>query len=185
MLAPDHWVPLTVYCHTRKISTGRSAAIAAAGGLAHVGGSLLAMLAAIGVGLAIATTLSDLSKYIIGFSFIGVALWMVVQGLRAPEVVRSNVATSRGTKWLVFATASSPELTIFPVYLAASVYGLGQVTIALLAFTVGTVASIVAVTLAGLRGAAQFLNAPGREREIDYALALILLGLGIGVIVVG
>ncbi len=185
MLAPDHWVPLALYCHAKGITTRRSAAIAAAGGLAHVAGSLLAMLLAIGAGLAIAGSFSSLSNYIIGISFIVIAGWMAFRGLRAPGVEGGPVDTSRGTKWLVFATASSPELTIFPVYLAASVNGPGTVTIALVAFTIGTVVSIVSVTLAGIKGAGRFLNAPGREREIDYLIAAILLFVGFGVIILG
>ncbi len=185
MLAPDHWVPLTVYCHNKGLPTRKSAAIATAGGLAHVAGSLLAMFFAIGIGLAVVNRFSDLSNDVVGASFVGVGLWMGVKGIRAPPTEDGRVDTSRGAKWLVFATASSPELTIFPIYLAASLNGLGAVAVTLGAFTIGTVVSIVFLTLAGMKGMSRFLTAPGREREIDIAIALILLTLGVTVIAFG
>ncbi len=185
MLAPDHWVPLTIYCHSKGLTPGRSAFLAAAGGFAHVLGSLLVMVLAIAVGFALAASFSQLSNIVVGVSFLTVSLYMVVSGLRAPQTEEGLVDMSSGAKWLVFATASSPELTIFPVYLSASVYGLVGVTASLSAFTAGTVLSIVIVTLAGIKGMGRFLRAPGRKRQIDYAIAIVMAALALFVLTGG
>jgi len=177
MLAPDHWVPLTLYCHARKFSRSRSALLAAAGGLAHVVASLITMAVAIVIGFALATSFSRLSNYAIGISFAAVSVYLAVSGFRAPEAEEERVDLTRGAKWLVFATASSPELTTFPAYLSASVSGLADVAASISAFTAGTIISIVLVTLAGLRGLGMFLRAPGREKQIDYAFAVGMAAL--------
>lgn len=185
MLAPDHWVPLTIYCHSKKFTSRRSAVLAAAGGFAHVLGSLVVMALAIAVGFALAASFSQLSNIVVGVSFASVSLYMVVSGFRAPKTEDDRVDLSRGAKWLVFATASSPELTIFPVYLSASVYGFVGVTASLSAFTAGTVLSIVAVTMVGIKGMGRFLRAPGRVRQIDYAIAVAMAALAVFVLTGG
>jgi hypothetical protein len=185
MLAPDHWVPLTLYCHTKGYSTGRTSMIAAAGGLAHVAGSIITMAVAIFVGLALALGFSQFSNYAIGVSFAVIAVYMAFSGFRASETEEGRVELSRGAKWLVLATASSPEPTIFPIYLSASVRGLGLVVASISAFTFGTVVSIVLVTLARMKGLGLFLRAPGREKQIDYAIALVMAGLAIFILAGG
>ncbi len=182
MLAPDHWVPLTVYCHSNGIQLRRTALIAMAGGFAHVAGSLVAMFLAIAVGIAVATSFSGYSSLAVGLSFIAVGVWKLVSAVRAQDP-KEDPEPGKGVKWLVFAATSSPELTIFPIFLAASVFGLGVVILSLSAFTVGTVVSLVLVTVAGVKGMGRFLRKPGRERQIDYAIAFVLFALGVVVIV--
>ncbi|MDV3278549.1 MAG: hypothetical protein LYZ69_08845 [Nitrososphaerales archaeon] len=178
MVAPDHWVPLTVYSHKKGFSSKKVAIIAALGGFAHVAGSLVVMVAAVVIGFAVAASFSALTNTMVGASFVVVGLYMLVAGMKAPDVEEDRVDVVKGTKWLVFAGASSPELTIFPIYLAANVYGLVGVTISVSAFALGTVLSMVLVTIAGVKGMGRFLRAPGRERQVDYILALVLLALG-------
>jgi nickel/cobalt exporter len=184
MLAPDHWVPLTVYCHSRQFSSQRSAILAAAGGMAHVAGSVIAMAAAVAVGYAVVTNFAGLTQQVVGASFLAVGLYMMYTGFRAGSG-ESQANASKTTKWLVLATASSPELTIFPIYLAASVYGAWGIALSMGAFTVGTVASVVFATLAAIHGMGRFLRKPGRSRQIDLAVAATLLLLGAIVIASG
>lgn len=179
MLAPDHWVPLTVYCHAKNLSFGRSALIAAAGGFAHVVASIITMAVAVIVGFALASGLSQISNYVVGASFAAIAAYMVLSGLRAKETEEGRAGISRGVKWMVLATASSPELTIFPIYLSASVLGSAEVVASISAFAVGTVVAIMLVTLAGLRGVGVFLRKPGREKQIDYAIAFVMAALAV------
>ncbi len=185
MLAPDHWVPLVVYCNSKGIPARRVSFLAVAGGLAHTAGSLIAMVIAIAVGQVVATSFSGASGLLVGLSFLAVGAWKFVSTVRERGSDPEKKEVSQGTKWLVFAATSSPELTIFPVYLAASVFGLLAVALALGAFAAGTIISLVAVTLAGTKGMGRFLRVPGRERQIDYAIALVLLALGVFVVAGG
>ncbi len=186
MLAPDHWVPLTIYCHSKNLSLRRSASIAAAGGIAHVLGSLIAAAVAVVVGFALVGDLSSYSSYVIGVSFVLIGVWMFYSGLRTEDgSVSQKAERVKSTKWLVFATASSPELTVLPVYLAATSYGFPVIALSLVVFTVATVASIVVVTIAGVHGMGRFLRKLGRERQIDFGIALVLGVIGLFVILGG
>lgn len=185
MLAPDHWVPLTVYCHSKGMPERRISLLAIAGGLAHTAGSLVALVIAIAVGQVVAANFSGAAGLLVGMSFLAVGLWKLVATIRERSVDPENKGVSQGTKWLVMTATSSPELTIFPAYLAASVFGLLAVAATLAAFTAGTVVSLVAITLAGTRGMGRFLRVPGREKQIDYTIAAVLIGLGLVVMVGG
>ncbi len=180
MLAPDHWVPLTIYCHSKNLSVRRSASIAAAGGIAHVLGSLIAAVLAVIVGFALVGNLASYASFVTGGSFVLIGVWMFYSGLRTEnESVPHKAASVKSTKWLVFATASSPELTVLPVYLAATSYGFSGIALSLFVFAVATVASIVVVTIAGVHGMGRFLRTRGRERQIDYGIALVLGAVGL------
>lgn len=182
MLAPDHWVPLTIYAHSNGLRAQRAALIAIAGGLAHFGGSLIAVVLAVVVGLAVSTSFSGFSNTIVGVSFLAVGVWKVASAYREHGPRGNSTQTSIGVKWLVVAATSSPELTIFPVLLAALVYGLGVAAATIAAFAFGTIASFVCITVAGVKGMGKFLRAPGREKQIDYAIGAVLLLLGLAVL---
>jgi len=186
MLAPDHWVPLTIYCHSKNFSLRRSASIAATGGIAHVLGSLVAAAVAVIVGFAIVGNLSIYASYVIGASFFLTGVWMFYSGLKKEEGSLSQKAVdAKSAKWLVFATASSPELTVLPVYLAATSYGSLGIALSLTVFAVATVTSVVVVTIAGVRGMGRFLRKYERERQIDFAIALLLWAVGLFIILGG
>ncbi len=186
MVAPDHWVPLTIYCHTKNFSLQRSASIAAAGGVAHVLGSLVAAAVAIVAGFALLGNLSNYTSYVIGASFILIALWMARAGLRTRSADDATKARgARSTGWLVFGAASSPELTVLPVYLASTSYGFSGVAVSILVFAAGSVASIVVLTVAGVHGLGLFLRKPGRDRQVNLGIAAVLTAVGIFVILSG
>lgn len=186
MLAPDHWVPLTIYCHSKNFSVRRSASIAAAGGIAHVLGSLVAAAVAVIVGFALVGNLASYASYVTGGSFVLIGVWMFYSGLKTEnESVPQKAESVRSTKWLVFATASSPELTVLPVYLAATSYGFSGIALSLVVFAVASVASVVVVTIAGVHGMGRFLRKLGRERQIDFGIAIVLGAVGLFAILGG
>ncbi len=82
-----------------------------------------------------------------------------------------------------FGAAASPDLTILPVFLAASALGGATAFGSLLVFGLATVATMVGLTVAATLGAAR-LTAPWIERRANLVTAGVLLLLG-GAIAVG
>ena len=76
-----------------------------------------------------------------------------------------------------FGAAASPDLTILPVFLAASALGGATAVGSLLVFAIVTVATIVGLTVAASFGAAR-LTAPWVERRANLLTAGTLLVLG-------
>ena len=98
--------------------------------------------------------------------------------LERPEPAPGNRA-ARGLAGLLipFGAAASPDLTILPVFLAASALGATAALGSLATFTVATVATIVGLTTATALGARLF-TAAWIDRRANLITALILVAIG-------
>jgi nickel/cobalt transporter (NicO) family protein len=104
--------------------------------------------------------------------------------LERPEPTPGN-RTARGLAGLLvpFGAAASPDLTILPVFLAASALGSTAAIGSLATFTVATVATIVGLTTATALGARLF-TAPWVDRRANLITAITLIAIG-AVVVAG
>jgi nickel/cobalt transporter (NicO) family protein len=98
--------------------------------------------------------------------------------LERPEPAPGN-RTARGLAGLLipFGAAASPDLTILPVFLAASALGATAALGSLATFAVATVATIVGLTTAAALGARLF-NAAWIDRRANLITALTLIAIG-------
>jgi nickel/cobalt transporter (NicO) family protein len=87
--------------------------------------------------------------------------------------------TARGLAGLLipFGATASPDVTILPVFLAASALGTTAAVGSLTAFTVTTVVTIVGLTTATALGARMFA-APWMDRRAHLITALTLIAIG-------
>ena len=92
---------------------------------------------------------------------------------------RTQARGARGVAALLvpFGAAASPDLTILPVFLAASALGTGAAIGSIAVFTIVTVATIVTLTVATALGA-RLLTAPWIERSANLLTAGTLLLIG-------
>jgi nickel/cobalt transporter (NicO) family protein len=95
---------------------------------------------------------------------------------------RATQAQSRGARGLAallvpFGAAASPDLTILPVFLAASALGAGAALGSLAVFAIVTVVTIVGLTVATALGA-RLLTAPWIDRGANLLTAGTLLLIG-------
>jgi len=77
-----------------------------------------------------------------------------------------------------FGVAASPDLTILPVFLAASAVGVGAAIGTLVTFTVATLFAFVALTLVATVGGYQ-VQWPWLEDNGHIVSALVLLVIGV------
>jgi nickel/cobalt transporter (NicO) family protein len=98
--------------------------------------------------------------------------------LERPEPAPGD-RTARGLAGLLipFGAAASPDLTILPVFLAASTLGTAAALGSLAAFTVATVATIVGLTTATALGGRLF-TAAWIDRRANLITALTLVAIG-------
>jgi nickel/cobalt exporter len=92
----------------------------------------------------------------------------------------SDARAARGLAGLLipFGAAASPDLTILPVFLAASALGTAAALGSLVAFAVATVATIVGLTTAAALGARLF-TASWIDRRANLITALTLIAIGV------
>lgn len=104
--------------------------------------------------------------------------------LERPEPAPERRTTRDVASLLVpFGAAASPDLTILPVFLAASALGTTAAIGSVAAFTVATVATIVGLTTATALGA-RLLTASWIDRRANLVTALTLIVIG-GLVAVG
>jgi nickel/cobalt transporter (NicO) family protein len=99
--------------------------------------------------------------------------------LERPEVAPAK-RVDRGLARLLipFGAAASPDLTILPVFLAASALGATAALGCLAAFALTTVGTIVGLATATALGASLF-TAPWIDRSADLITALTLIAIGV------
>lgn len=195
---PDHWVPLAVIGRTRRYPLGRIARLSGLAGVTHVIVSLALGAVIIVIGLQLRSQIEHAQDTIVGLLLIGTGIAFAVVELsgrghhhphetehvhvhddrheQAHPPPRSRLHAFAGIA-VPFGAAASPDLTILPVFLAATAAGTGAAIGSLVVFALVTVATIVGLTLAAAAGGYQ-LRAPWLERWGNAFTAAVLVTIG-------
>jgi FtsH-binding integral membrane protein len=207
-ILPDHWVPLAVLARARRYPLARVARLSGLAGIAHVLLSLVLGAVIIVIGLQFRSTVQSAQDTIIGCILIATGLGFVVLELsgRGHSHDRDGHAHShthgdedhdhehnghgqgelherRGIRGLAavmvpFGAAASPDLTILPVFLAATTAGVATAVGSVVIFAAVTVSTIVGLTLAAARGGYQ-IRGEWLDRWGNAITALVLVLIGI------
>jgi len=205
-ILPDHWLPLAVVGRTRRYPLSRVARLSALAGVAHVLISIVLGGVLIAVGLQFRSTVQSAQDTIIGCLLIATGLGFVALELsghghhqdrhghehgdheHGDQGHEHELYTQHGLRGLAaimvpFGAAASPDLTILPVFLAASAVGVATAIGALVIFAAVTIGTIVGLTLAAARGGYQ-LRGQWLERWGNAITALVLVVIG-GLVLAG
>jgi nickel/cobalt transporter (NicO) family protein len=205
-IMPDHWVPLAVIGRTRGYPLGRVARLSGLAGVAHVLVSLLLGAVIVVVGLQFRSTIEHAQDTIVGLLLIATGIGFVVleltgrghshepghghhhhdhrghhhhhhdAGVAAVSPRRGRIRGLAGVM-VPFGAAASPDLTILPVFLAATAVGTGTAIGSLIAFALVTITAIVALTLLATVGGYQ-LRGKWLDRWGNTITAATLLAIG-------
>ncbi|HEX3691154.1 MAG TPA: hypothetical protein VHV28_15750 [Solirubrobacteraceae bacterium] len=173
---PDHWVPLAVLGRARRYPMGKIARLSGLAGVAHVLLSVALGAVIIAVGLQFRSSVSSAQNTIIGCLLIATGLGFgVLQATgRGHHHDHDHAAghahghhhdhadpdAGRGVRRLAaimvpFGAAASPDLTILPVFLAATTAGVATAVGSVLIFGAVTVGTIVGLTVGAAKGGYQ------------------------------
>jgi ABC-type nickel/cobalt efflux system permease component RcnA len=206
-ILPDHWVPLAVLGRTRRYPLSKVARLSGLAGIAHVVLSIVLGGVIIAVGLQFRSTVQNAQATIIGAILIATGLGFVVLELSGrghrhdhdehghrdegehrderehrDEHGHHDDREQRGIRGLTavmvpFGAAASPDLTILPVFLAATTVGVATAIGSLVIFAAVTIGTIVGLTLAAARGGYQ-LRGEWLERWGNTLTAIVLVVIG-------
>ena len=196
-ILPDHWVPLGVLGRTNRYPLSRVARLAGLAGVAHVLVSLVIGAVIVVVGLQLRSTVEHVQNAIVGGLLIATGLGFAL--LEATGHGHSHAhdhslghdhdhhdhehddhehaGRGRGAFMVSFGAAASPDLTILPVFLAATTAGAGAAIASLVVFAVVTITTIVALTLLATIGG-YGLRSHWLERWGNAFTALVLVVVG-------
>ena len=198
-ILPDHWVPLAVIGRTRRYPLSRVARLSGLAGVAHVLVSVVLGAVIVVVGLQLRSTVEHAQDAIVGSLLIATGLLFL--GLEL---------TGRGHRhdhdhdhahdddhdhphhhhehgllsiMVPFGAAASPDLTILPVFLAATTAGAGAAIGSVIVFGAVTVGTIVGLTLFAAAGGYQ-VRGEWLERWGNVLTAAVLIAIG-GLVLAG
>jgi hypothetical protein len=187
-ILPDHWVPLAVVGRTRGYRLARVARLSGMAGVAHVLVSLVLGGVIVGVGLQFRSSVQSAQDTIIGCV-------LILTGLGFAALELSGRGHHHGhdhhhdhdhdhgadgglaAVMVPFGAAASPDLTILPVFLAATTAGVSTAISSLVIFAVVTIGTIVGLTLLACFGGYQ-LRGRWLERWGNAFTALVLIVIG-------
>jgi nickel/cobalt transporter (NicO) family protein len=201
-IMPDHWVPLAVVARTRRYPLGRVARLSGLAGVAHVVVSLLLGAVIVAVGLELRSTIEHAQDTIVGLVLIATGAGFIVLELSGRGRSHEHAGghghshhhhhehehhTAPGERprrvrglagiMIPFGAAASPDLTILPVFLAATAVGVGTAIGSLVTFALVTITTIVALTLLATIGGYQ-LRGNWLDRWANAITAATLLAIG-------
>ena len=194
-ILPDHWVPLAVVGRTRRYPLSKVARLSGLAGVAHVMVSLVLGAVIVIVGLQLRDRIESAQSTIIGLILIATGVGFLVLELSGHGHAHahshdhdqdhehdhdggSDRAGSLLGVMVPFGAAASPDLTILPVFLAATTAGVGAAVGSLVVFAAVTIATIVGLTLFATVGGYQIRGA-WLERWGNVFTALVLLTIGV------
>jgi nickel/cobalt exporter len=191
-ILPDHWVPLAVLGRARRYPLSKIARLAGLAGVAHVLLSIVLGGVIIAVGLQFRSAVQNGQDTIIGCLLIATGLGFIVLELtgrghrheheHGHEHEHEHEHEQSGIRGLAavmipFGAAASPDLTILPVFLAATTAGAGSAIGALVIFAAVTIATIVTLTLVAARGGYQ-IRGQWLDRWGNALTAIVLVVIG-------
>jgi nickel/cobalt transporter (NicO) family protein len=211
-ILPDHWVPLAVIARTRRWTMWRTARITLLASGGHVLTSILLGGVIALIGLQFRSVFEAQQSHIVGATLTVTGLVFMVIGVRerkhphphshehGQDHAGDNLLphehdhseTSDGERHsagrrlaniaIPFGAAASPDLTILPIFLAASAIGFTAVTGVLAAFSVVTIATFLGLTLSATAIGYQ-VKGEWLERNGNTITGFVLVLIGVAVLV--
>jgi nickel/cobalt transporter (NicO) family protein len=202
-ILPDHWVPLAVLGRTRRYPLSRVARLSGLAGIAHVLVSIILGAVIIAVGLQFRSTVEHAQDAIIGSILIATGIGFLLLELTGRghhhdhghdhhhhdhdhgghdhehehEHGRGRLS-GLAAVMVPFGAAASPDLTILPVFLAATTAGVATAVGSVAIFAAVTIGTIMGLTLAAARGGYQ-IKGDWLERWGNLITAGVLAVIGL------
>jgi hypothetical protein len=202
-ILPDHWVPLAVLGRTRRYPLSRVARLSGLAGVAHVLVSIILGAVIIAVGLQLRSTVQHAQDTIIGCILIVTGIGFLLLELTGhghhhdhghdhdhvhdhghEHGHEHGHAHGRGrlsgmaAVMVPFGAAASPDLTILPVFLAATTAGVATAVGSVVIFAAVTIGTIMGLTLAAARGGYQ-IHGEWLDRWGNLFTAGVLAAIGV------
>jgi nickel/cobalt exporter len=206
-ILPDHWVPLALVGRTRRYPLSRVARLSGLAGVAHVLVSIVLGAVIIAIGLQFRSSIQHAQDTIVGCVLIATGIGFAALELAghghhhdhehehddhdhgAPDHTHEADHQHRhqgepggrlsglAAVMIPFGAAASPDLTILPVFLAATTAGVATAIGSLVVFAAVTIGTIVGLTLAAARGGYE-IRGRWLDRWGNVFTALVLIAIG-------
>ncbi len=194
-ILPDHWLPLAVLGRTRRYRLSRVARLSGLAGVAHVLVSIVLGAVIIVVGLQFRSSIDSAKDAIVGGVLLATGVAFIVLELigrghshahphshpHGHDHLHGHADEGRlrglASVMVPFGAAASPDLTILPVFVAATAAGVATAVGSVVIFAAVTVGTIVVLTLVATLSGYQ-VRGNWLERWGNVCTALVLVAIG-------
>ncbi len=167
MIAPDHWVPVTIASYRNHMARGRTYLLASAVGLTHGISSVI-----LSFGIAEVGTIFLPYSYVTFFSvllLVVIATYIIVNSLRESEsAVRMENAS--------VLVSVIPDPALVPFILLSESFGAAYGYILMAAFIGAAFLTLLVVVMLSVRGLEKTLSGI-KPKTVDFVVAAALLGM--------
>lgn len=177
MVAPDHWLPLTVISSARTYSDRRKYATAAALGFAHAGTSIAVAMAVFYAGMAL------IHNYIGDLILAGQVLLVLIGIYFMINGYREKEGESTVTEVSALSVSAFPDFALLPIVVSSAPLSNSQIGIILLLFFLASGISLTAMVFAAEKSLGKAISRVP-PKYLDYVIGgvLMLTALLIGLI---
>lgn len=170
MLAPDHWIPLTVVAGRMNFSRRRTLATAGLLGILHAGTSATVALLALLLGMVLVKIYLNYLQYVSIALLIIVGVYFILNGYRERN---SHDNPSSASVTTVLSVSIFPDLALMPLLLSGITLSSVEIGIVIVAFAVISALSLSLMVYGTSKG---FSRAVERlpPRYVDYIMGSIL-----------
>ncbi len=174
MMAPDHWIPLTVVSDARNYSSGKKYLMSGYIGIGHAITSAILGLAVLYLGVLFFSGIYLYAEYI-GASLLFIsAVYFLATGLLEGKG-KHDISVSS------ILASVMPDPSVTPFLILASSYSAAYMLSVLLDFILVTVVSLVVIVFLASRGMKKILERVS-PRNYDYLIATVLAVTGLFVL---
>ncbi len=180
MLAPDHWIPLTVISTRLRFSRRRTYAMSAFLGILHAGTSATLALIALFIGTIVAGKYEDYLNYGAIILLVIVGLYFIATGYSERD---ANDDISGASISTVLSISIFPDFALLPIILAGASLSPVDLGAVIAAFALASALSLTIVVYGTMKSFAKGLEKIP-PRYIDYIMGAILLATAAFVVLV-
>lgn len=171
MIAPDHWVPLTVVSGRLNYSRRKIILSAAMLGALHSVTSEAISGVALVIGILLFRSYITYTEILSVALLAAVGVYFIVNGYTEKEPESGYAIASVKS---ILAISVFPDFALIPIMLASSALSVPEIALILAAFTIISTVSLTAMAYVSTAGLAMALeNVP--PRYIDYVMGLVLI----------
>ncbi len=172
MIAPDHWLPLTVISSAKSYSPTKKYGVAAGLGFAHAGTSIIVAVAIFYAGLVLIHSYIGYLLLAGEVLLVIIGLYFIINGYRESEGKTSISETS------ALSVSAFPDLALLPIVISgATLSGLQIATILLIFFLASGIALTVMVFVAGKGLGKAISRVP--PKYMDYLIGGVLIATAV------
>lgn len=181
-LAPDHWMPFAALARARGWTPIRALRTTVLCGLGHVTVSAILGVAALSVGLGVAQLVGGKLAALAPILLMAFGAVYLLWGLRPHRHRHEQRGVTEGALFLLF--SSDPCVALIPLIIASSSGGWPQTIATILAYELGTIASMSILVLTAHAGA-RAIRLHVFDHYGDAVAGALILMVGVAVKVFG